>query len=90
MLNGGGSGGICFPQASLQLEGRLIMPSSSSLGSGSIFQQLLQKNKYHNDIALQHHTIHKLPLLNTVEVTKRFHEKKLLQTITGNKFHGEH
>jgi hypothetical protein len=48
------------------------------------------KKKYHNDIALQHHTIHKLPLLNTVEVTKRFHEKKLLQTITGNKFHGEH
>lgn len=90
MLNGGGSGGICFPQASLQLEGRLFMPSSSPLGSGSIFQQLLQKKKYHNDIALQHHTIHKLPLLNTVEVTKRFHEKKLLQTITGNKFHGEH
>jgi hypothetical protein len=90
MLNGGGSGGICFPQASLQLEGRLFMPSSSSLESGSIFQQLLQKKIYHNDIALQHHTIHKLPLLNVVEVTKRFHEKKLLQKITGNKFHGEH
>jgi hypothetical protein len=27
----------------LQLEGRLFMPSSTSLGSGSIFQQLLQK-----------------------------------------------
>jgi hypothetical protein len=89
MLNGGDSGGICFPQASLQLEGRLFVPSSSSLGFGSIFQQLLQ-NKYHNDIALQHHTIHKLPLLNTVEVTKRFHDKKLLQTIMGNKFYGEH
>jgi hypothetical protein len=74
----------------LQLEGRLFMPSSSSLGSGSIFQQLLPKNIYHKDIALQHHTIHKLPLLTTVEATKRFHEKKILQTITGNKFHGEH
>jgi hypothetical protein len=54
------------------------------------FPTTAAKKNITNDITLQHHTIHKLPLLNTVEVTKRFHEKKLLQTITGNKFHGEH